>query len=504
MLIPCLLLGQEICDNGSDDDGDGLADLNDPDCACEIIEPKSLIPNPSFEEQDCCPVSRSQLNCATDWIQASEPTTDFLHTCGWMGWDEFPPPQPFPDGAGIMGFRDGRVIQSGNPEPYWKEYAGACLISPLLANSRYRFQFDVGFVTQLQSPPINISFFGTTSCTNLPFGTGDEAFGCPTNSPDWIKLGEVRVAGGTNRWVNTFIEIVPDENIYAIAIGPACSPVPSPVSTYYFFDNLLLADQELFELRISEVEHPCSPDFTLSVPDNPEVAYQWFLDGVALAGETAARLGRNYGEGSYQVRLVDATSCRLTKTYEYRIPVIRAPQRVAICQDEVYPFGEQRLTETGTYVETFLNRFGCDSIVNLELEVIGDTFDTLQAAMLKGERFEIGDFDFRLPGDYALTFTSSRGCDSLVWLQLSQFEVFIPNVFNPTADDVNRVFRPFASDGIIESVELRIYDRWGNLIHTGPEWDGAGLQPGVFAYAMDVIFANGTSKIFYGGVTLLR
>ncbi|MFT5166836.1 MAG: hypothetical protein ACI8P3_002068 [Saprospiraceae bacterium] len=90
----------EICDNAIDDDNDGLIDLNDPDCEYEIIEPVSLIPNPSFEDMNCCPSNRSQLNCTDSWIQASEPTTDYLHTCGWMGWDDFPPPLPFPDGQG--------------------------------------------------------------------------------------------------------------------------------------------------------------------------------------------------------------------------------------------------------------------------------------------------------------------------------------------------------------------------------------------------------------------
>ena len=40
---------EEICDNAIDDDNDGLIDLNDSDCACILVEPVSLIPNPSFE-----------------------------------------------------------------------------------------------------------------------------------------------------------------------------------------------------------------------------------------------------------------------------------------------------------------------------------------------------------------------------------------------------------------------------------------------------------------------
>ena len=61
-LAPIVLIGQaEICDNGIDDDQDGLIDLNDDDCACTVIEPVSVIPNPSFEDMNCCPTERSQL-----------------------------------------------------------------------------------------------------------------------------------------------------------------------------------------------------------------------------------------------------------------------------------------------------------------------------------------------------------------------------------------------------------------------------------------------------------
>ncbi|KAA3631883.1 MAG: hypothetical protein DWQ02_15640, partial [Bacteroidetes bacterium] len=76
------LHGQEICDNAIDDDGDGLVDLNDDDCLCDALWPSSLIPNPSFEERSCCPTENAQLYCANNWIQASSPTTDYVHTCG--------------------------------------------------------------------------------------------------------------------------------------------------------------------------------------------------------------------------------------------------------------------------------------------------------------------------------------------------------------------------------------------------------------------------------------
>ena len=269
-----LLPAGERCDNAIDDDDDGLVDLNDPDCACPVIEPISRIPNPSFEDMNCCPDNRSQLHCADTWIQASEATTDYLHNCGWMGWPNLPPPLPFPDGEAVVGFRNGRGRFLEDANPNWKEYAGACLLAPLLARNAYRFQFNIGFTNPSNSPPTTVVFFGTTDCENLPFGTGNENFGCPTNGEGWIELGSVYVSGANN-WITTNIDITPDEDIYAIAIGPGCRELSNiEDDIYYFFDNLILAEQREFEFRITATGHPCSEDFTLQVPEEESLHYQ--------------------------------------------------------------------------------------------------------------------------------------------------------------------------------------------------------------------------------------
>lgn len=506
IILPSAIYGQvEICDNGIDDDNDGLIDLNDDDCVCEVIAPISFIPNPSFEEMDCCPDSWSQLNCATDWVQASVPTTDFLHYCDWLGWDNFPPPLPFPDGQGAMGFRNGRV-QNGNADPNWKEYAGACLLSPMFKDSSYRFQFDIGFVSSIKSPQIDVTFYGTASCNNIPFGIGDPNFGCPTNNINWKELGRVTVSGGASGgWVNTFIEIVPTEDIYAIAIGPDCVASSSPVSTYYFFDNLLLADLESFGLQISEVSHPCSADFAISVPFNSNFQYQWYLSGIALPGETSSTLTPNYGEGDYQVRILHNGSCKISEVYQYVIPTYTSLAREVICEGDFYEFGTSTLTESGIYVDTFLNYNNCDSIVTLELDVIETEYDTIEASILEGEIFELDDYRFKDEGEYPLVFTTSLGCDTLLLLKLSHFNVFIPNAFSPNGDGVNDVFSPFAPVGEIRSFDIKIFDRWGNFIYHGSEgWDGSSMSTGVYVYLITIDFTYGLSRIFSGDVTLLK
>lgn len=503
----------EICDNAADDDGDGLIDLNDPDCECAIIEPVSLIPNPSFEETVCCPQFRSQLHCAEGWIQASEPTTDYIHECGFQGWPGLLPPKPFPDGEGIVGFRDGRNI-AGSSEKNWKEYAGACLLSPLKANNQYTFEFYIGFINNSVSPPIDISFFGTEDCAFLPFGTNVDDFGCPTNGPNWKFLGSQRVTA--NGWIITSITITPDSDIAAIAIGPPCSLNNSDENLYYFFDNLVLAESRFFELQISKEGKDCTSDFRLSIIDYPDYTYQWYKEGVAIPGATSSKYDAALGEGLYSVVVFDGETCRVSKEFDYNYPNAYVLLKETICEDETYDFNGILLSEKGYYVDTISRMDDCDSIVSLDLAIQGDSYTNVYAKIFEGESFEMSGFYFSEAGSYDLNLESSIGCDSLVNLQLSTFDVYIPNIFSPNQDGINDVFKVENKDEFVKIQSLKIYNRWGELMYninknnadTNVEWDGHfkgnPVLPGVYSYIMRVSIENKDEKELFGNVTVVR
>jgi gliding motility-associated-like protein len=500
----------EICDNSRDDDSDGLTDLNDPDCNCSIIKPVSFIPNPSFEDKECCPSNRSQLNCATTWIQASEPTTDYLNTCGWMGWPEFPVPLPIPNGNGLVGFRDGRAMQGGTYEGSWKEYAGACLLQPLKKGEKYRIEFNLGFVDDLRSPPINITFFGVSSCAKLPFGAGNVRLGCPANGPDWVRLGSVYLSGqNQNTWVQSFIEVSPLTDINAIAIGPDCPDINNPVSTYYYFDNLVLADLESFKFKITESTHPCNTKFTLEVPERDGVKYQWYKEGVALNGETKKSLSKMYGEGDYQARVEDSNgNCKLTEKYQFKIPKFNYVSPKNICKGSEYKFAGNPLKVSGIYTHTFKDKNDCDSIVNLNLKVIGESYDTIGVKIFEGDYFEIGKSRLRTEGEHVVLLKSSIGCDSFVLVNLTHYKVHFPNIFSPNQDGINDIFRLTNNDEEITEYEITIFDRWGSVISKEKEWDGQNSKgdiiPGVYIYNADLKSKFGSGKTYRGSVTLIK
>jgi gliding motility-associated-like protein len=85
------------------------------------------------------------------------------------------------------------------------------------------------------------------------------------------------------------------------------------------------------------------------------------------------------------------------------------------------------------------------------------------------------------------------------------------NVFTPNKDGVNDVFT--ISGKGLQTVELKIFDRWGTLIYDffGPndQWDGrnasgAECQPGVYFYFLKATGVDGQSYGSKGTIQLLR
>jgi gliding motility-associated-like protein len=511
-----LLPMAEVCDNARDDDGDGLIDLNDPDCDCPTIEPVSLIPNPSFEDNECCPSSRSQLYCADTWIQASEATTDYLHTCGWMGWENLPPPPlPFPDGEAVVGFRNGRFSMD-MMGPNWKEYAGACLLAPLRANTSYRIQFDIGFINSIHSPPLEVVLFGTPDCANLPFGLGDPDFGCPTNGPGWIRLGSVHV-NGSNNWVTTAINTAPRQDIYAVAIGPNCRKESATTDLYYFLDNLVLDKQEAFDFRISARNHPCSEAFTLEAPESDTLTYQWYKDGVALVGVTGSSLPVSTGEGRYQLRVSSPAGCKVLRPYNHRVPSFTNELEPYICAGEAYAFDGRSITTPGTYEASFKTEDNCDSLVRVILDVVDPVYDTLHARIFEGEEFQLGKATYYRPGQYRGHFSSAIGCDSMVTLYLDYYQVYFPTAFSPNGDGINDAFSIFGGPDLQRVASLEVFDRWGGLQFSGEDlppndtaagWNGKrkgeAAPPAVYVYTARLLMDDGKEHLRYGSVLLMR
>jgi hypothetical protein len=90
-----------------------------------------------------------------------------------------------------------------------------------------------------------------------------------------------------------------------------------------------------------------------------------------------------------------------------------------ICEGDFYPFGSQSPSTAGVYTETFVNKFGCDSVVTLNLTVKPISSVTASKSICEGSSYVFGSQTITNAGVYTEVLNSIFGCDSTVTLTVS-------------------------------------------------------------------------------------
>ncbi|HMN07110.1 MAG TPA: PKD domain-containing protein [Flavobacteriales bacterium] len=333
LLLGPLASGQEICDNGIDDDGNGLVDLNDTlACPCTVVPPASnLLANGSFEDHDCCPEGPHQyLQCATGWLNYMVSSTAEYFNCDFV-----PPnvPQPFPDGNAVAGF-GAFTDWDANDSHY--EFIMTCLTAPMQEGETHELRFNIAAARvywpslaptfPMNLGPIDLAIYGLATCPTEPYVIMEPVFNMPmpaiycATEFGWTELGHVTYNPASS-WQEVSFTFTPGFDVQAIMFGPTC-PVPADYISYqstwpYFF----LDDMHLIpvDLTINSTGHPCTNDlvFTAAPYDGAVNEYQWYLDGVALVGQTGQVLNASalgLGAGVYAVRMIQPNgSCLLAE-----------------------------------------------------------------------------------------------------------------------------------------------------------------------------------------------
>jgi hypothetical protein len=103
--------------------------------------------------------------------------------------------------------------------------------------------------------------------------------------------------------------------------------------------------------------------------------------------------------------------------------VIRPPfdmsVSTSICGGDSLQFGTQTLTTAGVYTETFQTVAGCDSVVHLTLGIMPTYNVSSSVTICNGEAYIFGMQTITQEGTYTETFMSEFGCDSTVMLTVN-------------------------------------------------------------------------------------
>lgn len=92
---------------------------------------------------------------------------------------------------------------------------------------------------------------------------------------------------------------------------------------------------------------------------------------------------------------------------------------VILCSGECYFFGGANRCAAGTYFDTLINSRGCDSIVQLNVTIANNSFRTITTSICNNETYTFNGTSYTTSGTYYDTLTNSSGCDSIVTINLT-------------------------------------------------------------------------------------
>ena len=90
----------------------------------------------------------------------------------------------------------------------------------------------------------------------------------------------------------------------------------------------------------------------------------------------------------------------------------------SICRGDSFQVGIKYYRNNGTFLDTFTNQRGCDSIVTTQLMVLPDTIISIQVQICLGDTIRFASKPFFSPGNYKVVTTRTNGCDSTINIQL--------------------------------------------------------------------------------------
>ncbi len=323
--------------------------------------------------------------------------------------------------------------------------------------------------------------------------------GCLTNSSGWLQLGKVTIEG-YNEWVTAAIEFTPQTNISCIGIGPDCSnhsydPDFYDASSMHYMDKLILAPIEDFSFRnITAVSGDvCNGHYVLKAPPYINSTYQWYKDQKLITGatsETYAVPDKPEAAGNYVVNI----------GRPYNTCLNSLPFAVNFSNLTNFTLGNDTLLCSPASITLTAKQ----PYITSYLWQNGSTAETQQVD-------SSGLYWVRLTDDYGCVKTNSinitvQGCENC--------RLFIPSAFTPNRDGLNDVFvaTPQCKYIGLKSFELRIYNRWGqvvfrtNDIHQG--WNGMyknqDVPEGVYLYVVKYALLQNEPVEQRGTITLIR
>jgi gliding motility-associated-like protein len=557
---------QELCDNGIDDDGDGLIDCCDPD----------LWDAPCCEDQPILNLGPDTLYICDNGTLTLEADSGFVSYIWQDGWTEqsytvFGPGRYWVTVEdSICGTATDTVDVLEDVETILQVSPGNPLICP-------------GESIQLTTSPVFDTYQWVPSdhlsCDDCP-----NPVATPPDPISYIVIGSFSNGCYSVDTVDVNFQTITTSETVTVCAGESAvifgEPQTTPGDYTQTFTSVAGCDSihtislnnfAPIELGAATVVPACpgasEGGIALNVSGAGPFAFEW--DG--LPGESGAEV-QGLPAGTYTVTITDANDCSREETIV--IPELEAPGYdpqilPELCPDECNgqitfnptggtppysysldggaDFTEGVLTDLcpDNYSLEITDANGCSSVqsfaiepglpaeitVSSPLEIIrGDTvqvnveFSGTPISVLwdPGEGLSCTDCLEPLVfatenSTYSVVAIDENGCfataelDVVILVTCDVATIEIPNIFTPDGDGNNDVFRPLVGEEGVALERMQVFNRWGQLVFesTAPdaEWDGLfngePVQQDVYVYTMEFA-CPADRKTVVGELTLIR
>jgi len=184
--------------------------------------------------------------------------------------------------------------------------------------------------------------------------------------------------------------------------------------------SALTWDTLVYPSEFSDVNFNVVPQtFQSGGMTNSTLRYTWQRQ--ICQGQTLQLGGQTLSTGgNYQVVLPGSGSdCDTLVNLTLSVLPTQTSISATTCSNQPYSFDGQNLNVSGVYRDTLINVLGCDSFVTLNLTVRPAYSQTISVVKCLGTSYNFGNQVLTTSGTYTNTFSTVGGCDSVFQLNLT-------------------------------------------------------------------------------------
>ncbi|MEZ4906142.1 MAG: gliding motility-associated C-terminal domain-containing protein [Saprospiraceae bacterium] len=206
----------------------------------------------------------------------------------------------------------------------------------------------------------------------------------------------------------------------------------------------------------------------------------------------------------YLVRVFDSEGC-----YTEKEVLVTQPDEIIV------DLGDEVVVDLGEAEVIHLNTNAIVDTIVWDLDLTATSFEFLNSSKSEIEIEPV------LNNTIYANVIDINGCEGSGEVNVivnSLRNVTVPNIFSPNGDGLNDIFKVKTGKGVTKMNYMKIFDRWGELMHEEDNvypaggfcgsWDGtykgSKLNPGVFVYMISISFNDNRTIVYRGSVTIVK